>query len=256
MAIKQSKIFTITGANGGCGKTTTTINLAGEFSKKGLKTLIIDLDLCGGSISYLLNLKEKSDLFKMNENLNANTFTEISDYITSYNDLIDIISATKDPRYASKVSSKYLKGIIGKCSNIYDVILIDTSKEFNGLNTTAFDLSDQIVYLLENSSASLKNMRTLVTIFKEMGFKNYKIVLNQSILTNKVYFNTTEIKSIILKNIDYIIPTSFNIKDIDKYILDGKILTLDKGIMKKYKKDILKFDMIASNLLKCKRDGE
>ena len=53
MALKKAKVITITGASGGSGKTITALNLAGQYAKKELKTLIIDLDLSFGAISYL-----------------------------------------------------------------------------------------------------------------------------------------------------------------------------------------------------------
>ena len=38
------------------------------------------------------------------------------------------------------------------------------------------------------------------------------------------------------RNVEYYLTDKFNIKNIDKYILEGKILTLDNRIRKLYKK--------------------
>ena len=43
------KILAIANRKGGCGKTTTAVNLAAEFGARGMRTLLVDLDLQGHS---------------------------------------------------------------------------------------------------------------------------------------------------------------------------------------------------------------
>ena len=52
------------------------------------------------------------------------------------------------------------------------------------------------------------------------------------------------------KNVNYIIPSTFYIKNIDKYIIDGEILTLNDRIYKKHKNAMKIYEMIASDLVK------
>lgn len=252
MAVKTAKIFTITSVNGGTGKSTTVLNLAGIYAKKQLKTLIIDLDLCCGTIAYDLNLTINSDVFKLVEDFNNNKFKSIYDYTSKYNDYIDVLPACKDPRYASKIKSKYINILLEKYKHAYDIILIDTGNELNEINLVTFDQSDKLVYVMKNQSSNLKNMKTMVSILKDMERKNYIVVLNESIDHNKAFFSLADIKNIVKKNVDYTIPSSFYIKDIDKYVLDGEIITLNKNLCKKYSKGVKNLTQIAENLLKEK----
>lgn len=59
------------------------------------KVLIIDLDLYAGSIDLLLKLKMKRDLFNLIDDLNNNSFETIENYITKYDDYIDVIASPK-----------------------------------------------------------------------------------------------------------------------------------------------------------------
>lgn len=237
MALKQAKVYLITSVKGGSGKTTTTLNLAGLYSLENKKTLIIDLDLYSGSIALLLNLNVKNDLFNIADDFNNNRFEHLEDYITKYNNNIDVLAAPKDPRTASKINSKYLSVIIAKAKMKYDVILIDTNHMLNEINLMAYDYSDYILYIMQNEFMTTKNMRTMISIFEDMGKNNYKIILNNS-LGKKNYFTEYDLKHMINGNIDYTIPESFYIKNIEKIQLNGEIPLLNKKIFKNNKKTV------------------
>ncbi len=250
MSLNKAKIFTITSVKGGVGKTTTVLNLAGIFSRLKKRVLIVDLDLYSGDIAAILNLNYENDIYNLFEDINNNTFTTLDDYICSYNELIKVLAAPKDLRFARKITSEVLNLIIYKASMKYDVILIDTSHILTDMNLFSLDYSDGILYVINNDSMNLKNMKTMVSILNNMDKNNYKIILNNSNVKGKNYYNKYDIKNIINKNVNYIIPENFYIKDIDKYIINGKILTLDDHIYKKYKGAMKIYNLIANDLLK------
>lgn len=248
MALRNAKIITITSVAGGTGKTTTALCVAGIFSTFNKKVLIIDLDLYKGTIAAALNLDVKSDMFILVNDLNNNKFKGLDDYITSYNENIDVLPATKDPRYANKINASYLQLVFDKYCNKYDLIVVDTADDLSPFNLVTFDYSDLIVYVINNDAVNLKNMRTMVSIFKDMGLTKYKIFLNESNKFHKNYFTKTDMKNIMKANIDYTVTSKFFIKNIDKYFLDGVILTLDKTIRSRHRKEIKHFETIATEV--------
>lgn len=247
MALKAAKIYTITSVKGGSGKTLTTLNLAGCFSLRNKKVLIIDLDFYTGDISLSLKLEAKKNLFDIIEDLSNNTFDVVDNYITKYNDNIDVIASIKDPRSASKVGNKFLSVILAKVKYKYDVILFDTTHILDEINLIALDSSDYILYVIKNDLMNLKNMRTMVSIYTDMEKNNYKIILNEAD-GKKGYFTKYDIKNMIGDNIDYTIPESFYIKNLEKYLLDGMIPVLDKKLQKKHKKTIENFNKLINKI--------
>lgn len=253
MEHKKAKIFTITSVKGGTGKTTTVLNLAGIFYKQKYKVLIIDVDVYAGAIAASLNLTGKRDLYQLVEDLSNNRFETITDYIYQYQENIDVIAAPKDPRNASKINGKYINIILSKVAYSYDVILLDTNHFMNEINLVAFDYSDSILYIINNDPIDLKNMKSMVSIHKDMEQDNYKIILNEAKDKQKNYFTKYDIKNIIKDNVDYTIPSTFYIKNIDKYVLDGEILTLNKSIISSHKKAIKNLTMIANSIMEEKK---
>lgn len=250
MALNKAKVFTITSVKGGVGKTTTLLNIAGICSNLGKRVLIIDLDLYSGDVASMLNINYNNDIYNLYEDISNNKFDDFDNYVTNYNELIKVLPAPKDPRFARKISIKILNTILYKASMKFDVILIDTNHILTDINLVALDNADQILYIINNDSMNLKNMKTIVSILNDMGKNNYKIILNESNNRDKNYYNNYDIKNIINKNVNYIIPSTFYVKNIDKYIIEGKILTLQDMIVKRNKETINIYKMIVADILK------
>ena len=230
MAIKQAKVITVTSAKGGTGKTTIALSLAGILSNKKLKTIIVDMDLHSGVVSASLNLKPTKDIYNLVNDYMNHGLKELEEYIIKYHDYIDVLSAPKDPRSVGKISTYYIDLILKKLKYRYDIILIDTNHIIDDINLITFDNSDNIIYVITNDLMDLKNMKTMISIYKDMNLQNYSIILNEALSRN--HLNLYEINTYLDKNIDYVLPSGSYVKNMSKTIMDGKIITLEKGNQK------------------------
>ncbi len=252
----QGKIITISSVKGGVGKTTLTINLAGLYFLDKKKVLIIDLDLFAGGIATCLNVNVKRDIYMLVDALSNNKQIELKDYVCKYNNGIDVLASPKDPRDVSKIESKYLDKIFDIAKREYDVILIDTMHSLDEVSLVAIDASYNSVFVITNDLVDIKNMKSLISIFNEMEKTNYKIVLNNSRDTGRDYISLFDIRNMIKGNVDYTISKNFYIKNIDKYVLNGEILTLNKHISKFYNSDIRNMNKLALSLIADVKEGD
>ena len=252
MKSDKGKIITVTSTKGGVGKTIATLNLAGTYEKLGLKTLVIDLDLYSGAVATYLDSNNDKTIFNLVEDLTNNRYEKIEDYLFSYSDKIDIIAAPKDPRMAGKIDSKYIPLILRNVVYRYDVILIDTSHTLDEINVISLDNSDSILYIFTNDTFDLKNTKSFISIMKDVGYKNYYTVLNESVFPNRSNYSLFDIRNIIKNNVDFTISKSMYIRNIDKFILDGKILIFNKRLSFTDKKEWEKMKVLAKTLIKDK----
>ena len=252
MAGTSGRVISICSVKGGVGKTTTLLNLAGIYHTLKKKVLIIDFDLYSGGISALLDLKNKKDIFMMIDSISNNRFTQISDYIEHFNSNIDVLACPRDPRQASKIESKYIPIILDLAKREYDVVLVDTNHTLDENNLVLFDLSYMSLFIITNDLVDLKNMKSLMSIFKDLEKKNYLVCLNNSRDTGKDFMSLFDIRNIIKNNVDYTISKNFYIKNIDKYVLNGEILTLNRNIMRFHSSDIENMKKMAVDLIDSK----
>lgn len=250
------KVISISSVKGGVGKTTTTLNLAGIYCTFGKKVLIIDMDLYAGGIATSLNVRNTKDIFMLIDSMSGNRFTELRKYVTTYNNNIDILACPKDPRVAMKIDSKFVPLILDIAKKEYDVVLVDTSHILSEINLTVLDHSYMSLLIITNDLVDLKNMKSLISIFKDTDKKNYIVLLNNSRDTGKDYMSMYDIRTVIDTNIDYTISRKYYIKDIDKYVVDGEILTLNKKLNSIHQKDVLNMRKMAMDLIDDKHGKE
>ena len=254
------KIVAISSVKGGVGKTTLTANLAGIYFLLKKKVLIVDLDLYAGGIATVLNVDSKKDIYMLVDSISNNRFTSLRDYVSSYNSGIDVLSAPKDPRDVSKIEGKYIAKVLEIAKTEYDVVLVDTHHLLDEMTLVVLDACYMSAFVVTNDLVDLKNMKSLISIFNETKKENYRIVLNNSRDTGKDYISLFDVRNILKNNIDYTISRNFYVRNIDKYVLNGEILTLNKFINRTYSSDIknmtkLALDLISESLEEVKKNG-
>ena len=255
MNTSLGKVITVSSVKGGVGKTTTTANLAGLYFLMKKKVLIIDLDLYAGGIATILNVDYKKDIYMLVDSISNNRFTSLRDYVCPYNSGIDVLAAPKDPRDVSRIESKYISKILDIAKMEYDVILVDTHHLLDEITLVALDYCHMSAFIVTNDLVDLKNMKSLISIFNEAGKENYRVVLNNSRDTGKDYISLFDVRNMLKTNVDFTISRNFYIRNIDKYVLKGEILTLNKYINKVYASDIKNMNKLAIDLISDLEEG-
>ena len=222
---KKGKSICLFSSKGGTGKSSIATLLSGFFAMQEKKVLIIDFDLSFGSIGLLLNKESNKNIYDLYSDYSNNKFTDISDYVTKYNDNILFLASSSDPRQGVKINDAFIKFILEKSIYSYDYIIIDTNSDCSNVN---IDLLDNVL--------NIKNMRSMINIFKVAGKTNYKVLLNESTNPYKNYYSLYDIKKMIGTGVDYNLTSKFFMKNYDSLVFDGSIITLDKKFSKYYPK--------------------
>lgn len=237
-------------AKGGVGKTTNLLNLAGIFEQLEQRVLIIDMDLYSGGIAAYLNKKNDKSVYSLVFDMMNGNYNDLNDYTVKVDNYIDVLCAPKDPRDANKVDHRFIDTMIKDAKAKYDVVLIDTNHALNDINLTILDSVDEINFMVTNDPIDLKNMRSLLSIFDSLNFYNFRITLNNSRDPFKDYFTYFEVRKLLQHNIDYTLSSDMFLKDMDKLIMRGAIISLDRKFAEVMTNDYNAFVQMATNLLK------
>ena len=162
------RIITISNQKGGCGKTTSSINLAAALAKNNRKVLLIDLDPQAHATSGL-NIKADLSIY--------NVLSKIASKKSKLQEIIQNLGENFDLAPSSIVLStleQELSGEIGRESRLsetlknfkhnYDYILIDCPPNLGILTINAIRAASEIIIPVEASRFSLEGVSQLTSI--------------------------------------------------------------------------------------------
>lgn len=252
---KNNKVLCVYSPKGGVGKSTIAINIASTSFLMRKKTLLIDDDFYNGSLDLFINDVVNKTIYDLVKDINNEKYEEITNYVYSYNNYIDILCAPISYKQIDKIEIKTLKTVINYARNNYDLVIIDTSSIFDNITKTIINASDETLLILTNDMSNIKNIKNIISIFKEEDI-NYKVLFNNSFDFKDEYFSNYEIKSIIESNIDYTLGKEAFFKNITSYIYSSKLPILYKNNDVKYSKLVDKNELIINDLFESSENDE
>jgi chromosome partitioning protein len=166
------EVIALANHKGGCGKTTTAINLAYRLSKLKQKVLLIDLDPQGHS-SLGLNINPDRIDLSCFDFLQRKPFAEIVIKIMPNLDLLPgaLKTAFIEQLLAGKNRREYrLKDMLKKVSG-YDYVLIDSPPALGLLTINALLAADKVLVPLEPGNYALHGLQKLEDTIKMLRAK-------------------------------------------------------------------------------------
>lgn len=211
-------IISIINVKGGVGKTTTTLNLAGQFGENQHKVLLIDND-SQSNLSQILNIEAEYNLYDLYSNSKVN----FEDCIVKYNDYIDIIpnniesAVLENELHNKQTRETILKSKWKKFKNNYDVVLIDNSPFLGLCTTNAMTMSNYYLTIIDNSTSSLQGLNLVNNLVESIRYNG----TNEHITLLGILRNNFDKKTIFSRQMNEVITDELKADVFDTIIYNS-----------------------------------
>ncbi|MEY2461465.1 MAG: pilus assembly protein CpaE [Acidimicrobiaceae bacterium] len=183
---QPGRVFTISSATGGCGKTFFATNIGFFLTRyTGKRVCIVDLDLQFGEVVTAMRLRPKYTIFDALQREDADEDdlrAHIEEYTVAHETGVHVLAAPREPSEADRISPPDVTRIIEAVRKQFDYVVVDTPPQLNESVLAAFDLSDMLYVMATLDLPSVRNMSVFLSTLERLKIStdNVKLILNKA----------------------------------------------------------------------------
>ncbi len=186
-ATAPARVFTVSSATGGCGKTFMATNMALFIARHtGKRVVLVDLDLQFGEVSTALRLRPNYTIYDALHRDGGDDDFEFSEHLDEFlvhhEGGFSVLAAPKDPAEADRISPSDVTRVLDVLRSHCDYLIVDTPAALTEIVLAAFDVSEHLFSLATVDLPSVRNLGVFLQTLDKLRIPadNISLILNKA----------------------------------------------------------------------------
>ena len=178
----RDQIITVYSPKGGVGKSTYAVNLAfalATCTSLNARVILVDLDVSFGNVASILGMPNKANLLNW---IRGDFKEDLSDLVHIHPESgLNILMSPPNPVDAGDINYQIVDKMLSILSKRYDFVIIDSNPALRALHKACFEWADTIVLVSTPQKPTLRDIKQMENIFKQMQIQldKVKLVINE-----------------------------------------------------------------------------
>ncbi|HEY7375914.1 MAG TPA: AAA family ATPase, partial [Polyangia bacterium] len=175
------QVVTIFGAKGGVGSTSIAVNLAGSMQRRGLRVVLVDLDLHLGDVLSFLDVAGTYSITDVLANMSRLDRDLLASSVTKHRSGISVLAQSSKVEEAEQIKSADVSALLEFLRRNYDFVIVDGVRGFDELSLAALDGSQHVFLALTQDVPAVRNGQRCLELFGRLQYdqQRIKILLNR-----------------------------------------------------------------------------
>ncbi|WP_013627865.1 AAA family ATPase [Rubinisphaera brasiliensis] len=191
--VRDSKVITVAGVNGGVGSTCVAVNLACVLAHNPKNSVaLIDLDLALGDADVWLDIIPDYTIQDVAENISRIDYSLLKRSLTKHDSGLFLLPRPVNLDNTFHLGAEELRRVVALLKATFTHLIIDVSKSYNNMEMAAIGMSNHVMLVTQMDLPCLRNVVRLIQYFdtlESIGDK-LQVVLNRFGLSdNQISYN-------------------------------------------------------------------
>ncbi|MCA9979444.1 MAG: response regulator [Anaerolineales bacterium] len=170
-ALPEGQLVGVLGVRGGCGTTTTAVNIAFSLAKAKTNTLLVDLDMAQGHISLYLNRQSSKAINALSGRDSMVLQRELNQQTITVNDHLDLLLALPNAANKRQIPlDEQLTDMIYGLSQAHRQVIIDLGHGITPANTPFLAKVDTLLVCMQPERISVSAARQMLRGLEDVMF--------------------------------------------------------------------------------------
>ncbi|HXJ43245.1 MAG TPA: response regulator [Bryobacteraceae bacterium] len=178
----RGTVIGVIGAKGGVGGSTVATHLALETRRlTGQEVLLVDLDVSGGTVGFLMKVEHSYTVLDASLNLHRLDAALWQSFVKKHSSGLDVLQSPGSARFGEQLRDEPVRHLLRLAQSRYTWVVIDMGR-FNELSINLLGETNKLLLVTTGDIPSLYEAKRIVQKTSELGLDSsqLKLILNRA----------------------------------------------------------------------------